>query len=334
MDRFLARAESLGHAEPLAPGTEYTSFDMADLDVKVVLALAREDPRLAALVHVPAPRLCAYRGSPRVRFSPRRCRRCGEGGAPRIANIPGGVALTHAATARPRLHVPPELPRALERCRARFAVLNLGVYDGGFGDFGHANALLVDTRARAIERFEPAGASAEARAAAARLFARHFPGWAFVDANALPLQRADTDAFTGMCGTFGLLYVLYRLLNPDAAPEAVARHLADTPPARLRARVLRLNRFAGNLLRRFPAGALVRGRRRGPSPRASRHSSRPRFRPSRHSSRPRLRPSRHSSRPRLRASPQKEGAARRDARERGRDECREGRCEATSAVFH
>ena len=88
-----SRAESRGHAERPAPGTEYTSFDMADLDIKVVLALTRKDPHLAALVHVPEARMCAYFGSPRLRFSPRRCQ-LHFGGMPRIANVPGGLALT------------------------------------------------------------------------------------------------------------------------------------------------------------------------------------------------------------------------------------------------
>lgn len=245
IDAFLADEPSRGADEPA--GGEFTTYDDAALDIKFLMALQQQG---LGKVCVPNFSLCGSTSTGGVTFPTRGC-------ASHETRVAAGLVVTRAASARPRLVAPDDLCKLVGECRARFVVLNLGVYRQGFATTGHANALLFDTRTRTMERFEPTGGVDRY----APLFER-LCGWRYVTHGATSLQRHGTDAFQGLCATYSLAYVLYRVRNPDVPPGAIVRHMHRKPPGVLRDEMLRLNRFAADTLRRLPRGSLARPGRR------------------------------------------------------------------------
>ena len=260
-DEFLDRHESLGPSEAPRAGSEFTSHEAADFDIKFLLSLAREGHELFHIMCIPDHYLCVYHDPDyRVTFHHRRCP-SHDGSAD--LRIPGGILATDIDAQTPVLHTPPRFAEEVDQCDGRFVVSNFGLYSR-FGD-GHANALIFDKELRTIERFEPAGkhrGHARLDSTLARLFGKVLPGWKFVGTeHSAPARgpQAIADAFDGLCVTYSLLYTLLRLLNPDRSPKELSRHMvAGRSRAQIRNEALRLNRHVVKRLRASPRGSLVR----------------------------------------------------------------------------
>ena len=256
VDEFLAKHLSLGPHEDAAGGaTEFVSYDEADLDIRVLLALARQRNKLSHVVCLPEFETCLNDLTFRIRFDSPSC--TGK-------RIRAGIAATGILSrSSARLWVPSSLEGHLQKCRKRFVVCNFGIYASDSLDTGHANALIFDTSARIIERYEPLGRLKDAADAhLKRMFAQVLPSWTYVGttmaASAHGAQRRVTDSFKGLCVTFSLYYVLMRLLNPNVPARTLNHFLASMDDHQMRDEILRLNRFAADTLRKFPRGRLAR----------------------------------------------------------------------------
>lgn len=263
-DTFLAPSESKGPKEVIAPLSEFSSFEAADIDVKFLIALARQHHDLSHVMCVPDHVLCLY-GDSKVLFRKKTCPAAHEGRRRVYGSIRAGIIVTHVRNAgRTRVWHPPTLKSELKRCKKRFVICNFGIYLGDFGENGHANALIFDTRKHLVERFEPYGY--DPRYAAVDdtmrrdLVAALGPEWRYIGAKQLRqrLQTPRTDSFKGMCVTFSLLYILTRLLNPQLSPQEIHDQLQQEEAPKLRQRILRLNRHVADTLRSFQRGTLVR----------------------------------------------------------------------------
>ena len=256
VDRFLARAPSRGHAERPAPDSEYTSFDAADLDVKVVLALAREDrtsPRSCTCPRRASAATAAARGCilaaplPAVRRRRRAAHRQHPGRPRAHARGDRAAAAARAARAAAR-------PRALPRA---FAVLNLGVYRGALATLATPTRSSSTRAPRASSASSPRRPPRSARRGRAAV-RRHSRGG--LRGRPPPARPARRDR-----RILGHVRHLRPALHPLPAAQprrgarggrAPPRDDARRAPARARPPA---PRFAADLLRRYPAGALVRG---------------------------------------------------------------------------
>jgi hypothetical protein len=257
INEFLSDVPSRGPREPADARSEFTSFEAADLDIKLLLALLRRRHRVTRDLCIPNFVLC---GSPLTHRS--KTRRCPKGS---MLQIRAGVVLVNA-NARARLVLPPDFERTL-RCSKRFVVCNFGIYAGTSLHSGHANALVFDTVERLIERYEPSGHDHDETLRT--LFARVLPDWTYVGTQLSSGPQDVADGFSGLCVTFSLFYVLLRLLNPDKSAREISHHLRHgRAPAETRRTVMRLNRYAIDVLRSFRRGSLIRAGRRcdRPSP--------------------------------------------------------------------
>ena len=254
IDEFLAKTPSLGPLESVSGRTEFQSHEAADLDVKFLLALLRQGHRVARTLCVPDFVACG--GADGVEFVPRRCSPKGL-----VFRARAGVLVTQLHST-PRLWIPDDLADLLGRCERagkRFVVLNFGIYPSADLRTGHANALIFDLQRRTIERYEPSNqTNASFDRTLSKLFTRELDGWRWNGAHTSAGGQEAADSFDGMCVTFSLMYVLLRLLNPDAPPSAVRRYIVHHSRKTLRDDILRLNRFAADTLRRYARGSLVR----------------------------------------------------------------------------
>lgn len=254
IDEFLAKTPSLGPLESVSGRTEFQSHEAADLDVKFLLALLRQGHRVARTLCVPDFVACG--GADGVEFVPRRCSPNGL-----VFRARAGVLVTQLHST-PRLWIPDDLTDLLDRCERagkRFVVLNFGIYPSADLRTGHANALIFDLQRRSIERYEPSNqTNASFDRTLSKLFTRELDGWKWNGARTSAGGQEAADSFDGMCVTFSLMYVLLRLLNPDAPPSAVRRYIVHHSRKSLRDDILRLNRFAADTLRRYARGSLVR----------------------------------------------------------------------------
>lgn len=261
LSEFLSRISSLGPAEVTAANSEFVHHDSADLDVKFLLALLKRRHRISSRVSVPKWQLCLYVDGSAI-YAQTKCA-SQRNGHVRKGYIRAGIMFTDLNSATPKLYAPRDLRKFVVSVSRRFIVLNVGIYPGAWTTAGHANVLIIDTHTQTMDRFEPAGKIKDTYdSKVASLLRSRLPGYRYVSyAEYLPgVQRLSTDSYDGMCVTFSLIYVLYRLLNPDLSPHRIRRHLANMPAARLKDTSLRLNRYVADTLRAFPRGDLVRQR--------------------------------------------------------------------------
>lgn len=253
---------SKGPLEPADRGSEFTSFEAADLDVKFLLALLSEKNKVMSNACIPRFSICGYRRPFDVCFeSPHtRCRhRPG-----RVLRIRSGVVLTHARS-KPRFWVPKDMRRELDECRRRgkrYAVCNFGLHGEEDLTIGHANALVFDTRDKLIERYEPAGRHKNHAAidrAIEDCMRHELPGWSYAGTrHATPARGPQeiADSFSGMCVTFSLLYVLTRLNNEHLSAKQVHDLLVAQGADQIRRTALRLNAAIADKLKRIRRGSL------------------------------------------------------------------------------
>lgn len=259
----MAEQWSKGFHEQVPASTEFKSHDASDLDVKFLLALLKKRHRVSQHVLIPAWMLCLYDDSTAMYTRGKRCPAVSSSNAKRRDSIRAGIMFTNLDTARPRIIAPSDFEECISGITKRFAVINIGIYGHSWKGLGHANALIIDVKENTIDRYEPAGAAKDSYdASIARLLKTRLPSFRYLRyfEHKAGEQRASTDSYEGMCVTFSLLYVLYRLLNPDSSPTLVRQHMAALSDNKLKRQSLQLNRFVADTLREFEEGELVRKR--------------------------------------------------------------------------
>ena len=252
LTNVLSPSLSKGPLEEKSEGSEFQNYSSADLDIKLLLALARKNDRLSKRLCIPNYYVhfnFLQSDEGEVTFSRTRPS-SGQ-------SIRAGIIITGLHTARPVLHIPDDMHSHIDKCAAagkRFVVFNTGLY---WSRRGHANAIIFDTEQRIIERYEPAGKKGYI-SKLGPAFERKFPGWKFVGTSNM-FQGAQTtaDSFTGMCVTFSLYYTLLRISNPDETAKSILGHIErKRRSGTLKEEILRLNKFAADTLRSLRRGSL------------------------------------------------------------------------------
>ena len=260
LTEFLSAHESRGFQEVVPENSEFLGHESADLDVRFLLALLKSKHRLSRQVSIPRWMLCLYNDG-RAYYTRSKCR----ASSVRVGTLRAGIMFTELSSAKPALVAPTDLAAYVNASKTRFVVLNVGLYEHGWQLSGHANALIIDRKKKTLDRYEPAGKRKDGYDdKISRLLSARLPGFRYTRyaEYARGEQRPQTDSYKGMCVTFSLVYVLYRLLNPDVDTEVLRRHMASFSSARIKKQILQLNRFVADTLRSFPRGDLVRQRMR------------------------------------------------------------------------
>jgi hypothetical protein len=105
----------------------------------------------------------------------------------------------------------------------------------------HANIILIDTHKKTVELFEPHGkrdnksqledisrAYYKVSKNVQRFFSRYLPDYTYIAPSEYePGEglQARLDAFSGLCVTWSILYLHYRVLNPDISQKDLLIHL-------------------------------------------------------------------------------------------------------------
>ena len=108
----------------------------------------------------------------------------------------------------------------------------------------HANMMLMDTKKKTIELFEPHGnrdksselmsvtkAYYKSRNSVKRFFKQYFPTYKFISPISYESSKGlqeKIDAFSGMCVSWSILYLHYRLLNPNVSQLKLVNYLNKT----------------------------------------------------------------------------------------------------------
>ena len=126
----------------------------------------------------------------------------------------------------------------------------------------HANIVLIDTKKKTVELFEPHGArdnQSELESISRAYFKIsknvhkfvriNFPEYKFIPPSRYEPEeglQARLDAFSGLCVTWSLLYLHYRVLNPDVPPKKLIQYLEKKIK---RKELLRYTRYVEDVLK-------------------------------------------------------------------------------------
>ena len=143
------------------------------------------------------------------------------------------------------LNVPPHVQNSIDICKKdprRFLVLHLDIKKYHPKYSGHTNILIYDKDTNTVERFEPHGYKDSEKKlkpnllnkALEKYFKEKWPGVKFVTPQELchkcvgfqVLQASEQTSKLGFCVAWSLLYVNYRLQNPDQTPENLIRSIS------------------------------------------------------------------------------------------------------------
>jgi len=123
--------------------------------------------------------------------------------------------------------------------RKRFIPINLGIYVPGSGS--HANIVLIDNKKKTIEQFEPHGKRGEGSELESvskayikitknleRFFKKNLPQYKFISPKDYEPKfglQVRLDAFSGLCVTWCILYIHYRILNPNIPLKKLIQYM-------------------------------------------------------------------------------------------------------------
>jgi len=128
----------------------------------------------------------------------------------------------------------------VSRCmKYRFIPINLEIIVPRIGS--HANIILIDTKKKTVELFEPHGnrgnkselesisrAYYKVSKDVHKFVSLYLPTYSFIPPSKYEPKeglQARLDAFSGLCVTWSILYLHYRLLNPDIPPKRLITYL-------------------------------------------------------------------------------------------------------------
>lgn len=251
MGQFMTRNKSIGPLENNSGKTEFTSFEAADLDVKFLQALIKQNHEISSYICRTSYFLCASTGA-KITFTNSRCKKHKK------FKMFKGVLVLNVLETQPSFFFPPDFKNKIVSCKQRFFVVGFGLYPGSDLEVGHSNALIFDTFLRTVERYEPSGRANKKLDHDIAKYMKSLLGasWKYVDVVG---TQEQADNFNGMCITFSLLYILLRLLNPDVKSVRLRKYLQQkTEHGKLGDDILRLNRFVAETLRIYRRGDLIR----------------------------------------------------------------------------
>jgi len=128
----------------------------------------------------------------------------------------------------------------IEKCmKHRLTPISLEIIVPGGGT--HANIIIIDSKQKTVELFEPHGnrgmdseleditkAYHKVSRNVHRFFKEHLPDFTYVPPSKYEPKeglQARLDAFSGLCVTWSILYLHYRILNPDVPPKKLITYL-------------------------------------------------------------------------------------------------------------
>ena len=126
----------------------------------------------------------------------------------------------------------------------------------------HANVIIIDTKKKTVELFEPHGArsnQSELESISRAYFkvsknVHKFVRMNLPDFTYIPPSKYEPedglqvrlDAFSGLCVTWSILYLHYRILNPDLNPKKLMEYLDKTFTVK---KILRYTRYVEEVLK-------------------------------------------------------------------------------------
>ena len=126
----------------------------------------------------------------------------------------------------------------------------------------HANVIIIDTKKKTVELFEPHGArsnESELESISRAYFkvsknVHKFVRMNLPDFTYIPPSKYEPedglqvrlDAFSGLCVTWSILYLHYRILNPDLNPKKLMEYLDKTFTTK---KMLRYTRYVEEMLK-------------------------------------------------------------------------------------
>ena len=128
----------------------------------------------------------------------------------------------------------------IHKCmRHRLIPISLEIIVPGAGT--HANVIIIDSHKKTVELFEPHGNRDEKSELESisrayfkvsknvqRFFGMYFPDFKYIPPSEYEPKdglQARLDAFSGLCVTWGILYLHSRVLNPDIPPKRLIDYL-------------------------------------------------------------------------------------------------------------
>ena len=122
----------------------------------------------------------------------------------------------------------------------RFVVLSLQIVSK-INYIAHANSIIIDKKKKLIELFEPHGKLTKSSTMGGivgahiritndieRFVKTHFPTYKYISPSKyLPSYglQVKIDAYSGMCVTWNILYIQFKLLNPDISSKSLVTHI-------------------------------------------------------------------------------------------------------------
>tara|TARA_B100000900_G_scaffold386548_1_gene377100 strand:+ start:684 stop:1487 length:804 start_codon:yes stop_codon:yes gene_type:complete len=103
----------------------------------------------------------------------------------------------------------------------------------------HANMIVFDSKKKTIEHFEPHGFHEDSQWSISRAYLKsisgvkrfslkYFPGYRVISPKDFEPRnglQSTIDAFSGMCVTWSILYLNYKILNPTIPIKILVRHI-------------------------------------------------------------------------------------------------------------
>jgi hypothetical protein len=126
----------------------------------------------------------------------------------------------------------------------------------------HANMIIFDSKNKTIEHFEPHGYHEDSQwsisiayiksiSGVKRFSLKYFPEYRVISPKDYePKNGLQTtiDAFSGMCVTWSILYLNYRILNPNIPVKKLVRHINKKIK---RAQLLRFTRYVERIIKKY-----------------------------------------------------------------------------------
>jgi len=133
-----------------------------------------------------------------------------------------------------------EFKQSIKDCNPyRFIPINYNINVIGHGS--HANIILIDTKSKTVEHFEPHGKRGNKSKLESvsrgyiktsknleKFFKIHFPQYKFISPKEYESNyglQIKHDIFKGACVSWCILYVHYRILNPDVSLKRLIKYL-------------------------------------------------------------------------------------------------------------
>jgi hypothetical protein len=161
------------------------------------------------------------------------------------------------------LIVPVKLINKIQKCidsNLRF-IYFIFMIDNKSNNSNHANVIIIDLYKKTIERFEPHGNRNDKlekkinNAIKIRLLKilelNNFTYISPLDISPKFGLQAKSDAYTGMCLTYSMLYLQLRLMNPDIIQKELVNYLLQMDHKKLRILVLKYAKFIEITLKKY-----------------------------------------------------------------------------------